>query len=291
MTHMKPIRISPWVIAPPPPIRSATRWRIIGQVDDPLTSGPGPGNSPGVRSLRRGLDLLEAMADAGGEVSLRELSRRLELAESTVHGLLRTLVLSGHVHRTPDRRYALGHALIRLGEATNRKLGVQAAPTLRRLAEITGENVDLAVLEETDAVYVAQAVVPRSPRSAREVERRLPASATAAGRVLLSQLPPAEIDLFMRRRLWHGDEVALPPDRFLTDLARIRSQGYAIETEEIEIGVSCLALPVRRAPIPLALTVTGPSSRLTVDYMLSLRPRVHQVAEQLAAEMRRSLSS
>ena len=275
------------------PLQLTTRRRIIGSVDphEPLTSGAGTELPPGVRSLRRGLDVLEAIADAGGEVSLRNLSRRLQLAESTVHGLLQTLVLSGHVHRTPERRYALGHALIRLGEASNRKLALQAAPTLRRVAEIAGENADLAVLEGTDAVYVAQAVVPRSPRSSREVERRLPASTTAAGQVLLSQLPPAEIDLFVRRQLPSDDGVEPRLDRFLTGLARIRSQGYAIETDEVEAGISCLALPVRGAPIPLALTVTGPSSRLTVDHMFSLRPQIHQTAEQLATELRRSLSS
>jgi IclR family acetate operon transcriptional repressor len=270
------------------------RRRIIGSVDDPhepATSGPRPELPPGVRSLRRGLDVLEAIADAGGEVSLRELSRRLHLAESTVHGLLQTLVLSEHVHRTPGRRYALGHALIRLGEASNRKLALHAAPTLRRLAEIAGENADLAVIEGTDAVYVAQAVVPSSPRSSREAERRLPALATAAGRVLLSQLSPAEIDLFVGRHLASGDEFGPGADRLLTGLARVRSQGYAIEINEVEAGISCLALPVRGAPIPLALTVTGPSSRLTVDRMLSLRPQVHQMAEQLAAELQRSPSS
>jgi IclR family acetate operon transcriptional repressor len=229
------------------------------------------------------------MADAGGEVSLRQLSRLLQLAESTVHGLLQTLVLSGHVRQTPERRYALGHALIRLGEASNQKLAQRAAPTLRRLAEIVGMNADLAVLEGTDAVYVAQAVVARSPRSPREVERRLPAVATAAGRVLLSQLPPAEIDLFVRRHLTSHltseDGVTPGPDRFLAGLARIRSRGYAIETDEVEAGISCLALPVRAAPIPLALTVTGPSSRLTVDHLLSLRPQLHQTAERLAAQL------
>jgi IclR family acetate operon transcriptional repressor len=252
---------------------------------EPGTNGRGSQLPPGVRSLRRGLDVLEAMADAGGEVSLRQLSRRLQLAESTVHGLLQTLVLSGHVHQTPERRYALGHALIRLGEASNRKLAALAAPILRRLAEITGENADLAVLEGTDAVYVAQAVVPRSPRSSQEVERRLPAATTAAGQVLLSQLPAAGIDLFVRSRLMSEDGVTPRLDRFHAALARIRSQGYAFETDEVEAGISCLALPVRGAPIPLALTVTGPSSRLTVDHMLSLRPQVHQTAERLAAEL------
>jgi IclR family acetate operon transcriptional repressor len=285
-------RAIPGTLSARAPLPSKIRGRIIGGVNDagdPLTGDRRPEAQPGVQSLRRGLDILEAIADAGGEVSLRELSRRLQLAESTVHGLLRTLVLSGHVHRTPDRRYALGHALIRLGEASNRKLGWQAGPALRRLAEIAGENADLAVLEGADAVYVAQAVVPRSPRSTREVERRLPASTTAAGRVLLSLLPRDEIDRFVRHHLSGGQGAR--PDRFLADLARVRSQGYAIETEEVEADVSCLALPVRGAPIPLALTVTGPSARLTADHMLSLRPHANRVAEQLAAELRRSFTS
>src|ERR1700716_1351473 len=88
------------------PLQLTMRRRIIGSVDDPReprTSGPRPELPLGVRSLRRGLDVLEAIADAGGEVSLRELSRHLRLAESTVHGLLQTLVLSGHVYRTPER--------------------------------------------------------------------------------------------------------------------------------------------------------------------------------------------
>jgi IclR family acetate operon transcriptional repressor len=262
------------------------RRRIMGIVDDSgVPGGRAPELPPGVRSLRRGLDVLEAMADAGGEVSLRQLSRRLRLAESTVHGLLRTLVLTGHVRQTPERRYALGHALIRLGEASNRKLALRAAPTLRRLAELVEVNTDLAVLEGTDAVYVANAVVARVPRSSCEVERRLPAMATAAGRVLLSQLPPAEIDLFVRCHLTGADGRAARPDRFLAGLARVRTDGYAIETDEVEAGISCLALPVPEAPIPLAITVTGPSSRLRADRLLSLRSQVHRAAGQLAAQL------
>jgi IclR family acetate operon transcriptional repressor len=247
-----------------------------------------PEPPPGVRSLRRGLDVLQAIADAGGEVSLRELARRLRLAESTVHGLLRTLVISGHVHRTPDRRYALGPALIRLGEASNRKLGTQATPALRRLAELTGENADIAVLEGADAVYIAQAVVPGSTRSAREVERRLPAWSTAAGRVLLSQLTRSELGLFARH---HLPADGPGPEPFLADLAHVHGEGWASENDLVESGVSCLAVPVPGGPIPLALTATGPSQRLTPERMLTLLPRLRQVAGELGAGLWRSPSA
>jgi IclR family acetate operon transcriptional repressor len=242
----------------------------------------------GVRSLRRGLDVLQAIADAGGEVSLRELARRLQLAESTVHGLLQTLVNSGHVLRTTERRYALGHALISLGEATNRKLGTQATPVLQQVATMTGENTDLVVLEGPDAVYIAQAVMPGSTRSAREVERRLPAWSTAAGRALLSQLTRSELLVFIER---HLPPSAPRPEQLLTDLAHVHRRGFAAEIEEVEAGVSCVALPVAVSPIPLALAITGPSERLTTERIPALVPHLRHVADQLGSDLRRSLQS
>jgi IclR family acetate operon transcriptional repressor len=244
--------------------------------------------SSGVRSLRRGLEVLQAIADAGGEASLRELSKRLQLAESTVHGLLHTLVLSGHVVRTSERRYGLGHALIQLGEATNRKLGVQATAALQQVATLTGENADLAVLEGADAVYIAQAVMPGTTRSAREVERRLPARSTAAGRALLSQLTPTELKVFIQRHLPRADSL---PQQLVTELADVRRRGYASEADEVEPGISCVAVPVAAGPIPLALTVTGPSDRLTAERMPALAPHLRRVAEQLASDLRRSLQA
>jgi IclR family acetate operon transcriptional repressor len=250
--------------------------------------GAGDDTGRSVRSLRRGLDVLAAIADSGGEVSLRELAGRLQLAESTVHGLLQTLVDSGHVLRTTERRYALGHALIRLGEATNRKLGAQATPALQQVATMTGENADLAVLEGPDAVYIAQAVMPGSTRSVREVERRLPAWSTAAGRVLLSQLTRSELLVFVERHLPPADP---RPENLLAELARVHRRGYASETEEVEPGISCVALPVASSPVPLALAVTGPCERLTPERIPALVPHLRRVAERLGSDLRRSLQS
>jgi IclR family transcriptional regulator, acetate operon repressor len=248
-------------------------------------TGGGRAESSGVRSLRRGLEVLQAIADAGGEASLRDVARQLQLAESTTHGLLQTLVLSGHVVRTDERRYGLGHALIRLGEATNRKLGAQTTGALQELATLTGENVDLAVLEGSDAVYIAQATMPGSPRSAREAERRLPARSTAAGRALLSQLPPAELTEFIER---HVVPAGASPSRLAGDLAVVRRRGFATEINEVEAGVSCVAVPVTGA-LPMALTVTGPSDRLTGERMPALTPHLRRVATEIGSGLRRTL--
>lgn len=242
--------------------------------------------SSGVRSLRRGLEVLQTIADAGGEVSLRELSRRLELAESTLHGLLQTLVQSGHVLRTADRRYALGHALIRLGEATNRKLSEQAAPSLASLAEMTGENADLVVLEGADAVYLAEAVIPGSVRSAREVERRLPAWSTAAGQALLSQLSRGELALYIER---HLPPINSHASQLLTELAHVNRRGYAFEAEEVEPNISCIAMPVPASPTPLALSLTGPTARMTTDRIGEMARQLRGVTVRLGADLRRSL--
>ncbi|MGH3326607.1 MAG: helix-turn-helix domain-containing protein, partial [Streptomycetales bacterium] len=88
----------------------------------------GPAN--GVQSLTRAFELLERMADAGGEASLSDLSAGTGLPMPTIHRLVRTLVAEGYVRQVPSRRYALGPRLIRLGETASRLVGSWARPYL-----------------------------------------------------------------------------------------------------------------------------------------------------------------
>ena len=118
------------------------------------------GASGGVQSLERAFDLLERMADAGGEVGLSELSASSGLPLPTIHRLMRTLVACGYVRQQPNRRYALGPRLIRLGESSSRLLGTWARPFLARLVEETGETANMALLDGDEIVYVAQVPVP-----------------------------------------------------------------------------------------------------------------------------------
>ena len=139
----------------------------------------------GVQSLERAFDLLERMADAGGEVGLSELSASSGLPLPTIHRLMRTLLASGYVRQQPNRRYALGPRLIRLGESASRLLGTWARPYLAELVEATGETANMALLDGDEVVYVAQVPSRHSMRMFTEVGRRVLPHSTGVGKALV----------------------------------------------------------------------------------------------------------
>ena len=102
----------------------------------------------GVQSVRRALDVLEALAAAGGTASLGELAAACGLPAPTLHRIAGTLADRGYLRHTSDRRYSLGSRLIPLGADAHALLGERALPALRGLAELTGETANLAVLTQ-----------------------------------------------------------------------------------------------------------------------------------------------
>ena len=157
------------------------------------------GNGGGVQSLERAFDLLERMADAGGEVGLSELSATSGLPLPTIHRLMRTLVACGYVRQQPNRRYALGPRLIRLGESASRLLGTWARPFLARLVEETGETANMALLDGDEIVYVAQVPSRHAVRMFTEVGRRVLPHSTGVGKALLADHPPEEVRALLGR--------------------------------------------------------------------------------------------
>ena len=209
------------------------------------TTDPARSATGGVQSLERAFDLLERMADAGGEVGLSELSASSGLPLPTIHRLMRTLVACGYVRQQPNRRYALGPRLIRLGESASRLLGTWARPHLARLVEETGETATLALLADFPADEV---------------------------RALLGRtgMPAAT------------DKTITTPDGFIAALEDVRRQGYAIDDNEQEIGVRCLAVSVPDSPTAAAISISGPAGRVTEAATDRIVPLLQQVAAELS---------
>ena len=145
-----------------------------------------PGAGAPVQSVDRALLLLELLAEAGGRLPITDLAARSGLSLSTVHRLLASLTARGYVRQDPDRRYALGTALLPLGDAATRLLSSWAMPFLSQLAEQSGETSNLAVLEDDHVTYVAQAPGRHRMRMFTEVGRRVLPHSTAVGKVLLA---------------------------------------------------------------------------------------------------------
>ncbi|GAA4632890.1 IclR family transcriptional regulator [Actinoallomurus vinaceus] len=240
-----------------------------------------------VRSLERAFELLEHLADAGGQLALTELAEVSGLPMPTIYRLMRTLVNRGYVRQEPSKRYALGPRLIRLGETSERLLGSWARPALAQLVDEVGETANMALLEGDEAVYVAQVPSRHSMRMFTEVGRRVLPHCTGVGKALLSQLP----EPMVREIIGRTGMPAYTPHTItdvaalMEELARIRQRGYALDEQEQEIGVRCVAVPVTGTPTPAAISVSGPHGRLTHEVIEDVVPIMRRTAGQLARRL------
>ncbi|HHF0896876.1 TPA: IclR family transcriptional regulator [Pseudomonas aeruginosa] len=210
-----------------------------------------------IQSLERAMLLLEAIAAAGGEARLVDLSAQLNLHKSTLHGLLNTLAAMGYVSRY-GTRYALGLRLREIAQPlADADAGVRMAfaPALRALAERSGETCYLAVPCGTrEYLYIDALEGHGSLRVASPRGRREGLTTSAIGKVFLAHDPA------LVRSLRRAESM---PAALEKELAAITEQGYALDLEEAEPGLNCLALPLRcQGRVVAALGVAGPSQRL-----------------------------
>jgi len=245
------------------------------------------GAGDGVQSLERAFVLLELMADAGGEVALSQLASESGLPLSTIHRLVRTLVRRGYVRQLPSRRYALGPRLIHLGESSSRTMGTWARPHLSRLVDSIGETANLAMLDGDRVVYVAQVPSRHSMRMFTEVGRRVHVHCTGVGKVLLAGLPRETARAILERAGMPGrtEHTITAVESLMAELDRVGELGYALDDGEQEIGVRCVAVRVP-AGSSVAISVSGPAARVSMEAVPGIVPQLRSAAEALAAELR-----
>lgn len=243
------------------------------------------GAPEGVKSVARVFDLLELIADAGGDVTLSELSTSADLPLPTIHRLLRTLVSLGYARQLANRRYALGPRLVRLGEVANRKFGQIAMPQLKDLVERLGETANLATIDGDRVVYVSQAPSPHAMRMFTEVGRRVHLHSTSVGKAILAQLGDDAVrDIISRAGTPASTEHSIDSlDALLADLAVTRERGYAIDDGEQEIGVRCYAMAVPDMPTLTAVSVSGPIARVDDAFAERAIPVLREVVNEISS--------
>ncbi|MDV6303199.1 IclR family transcriptional regulator [Rhodococcus cerastii] len=241
----------------------------------------------GVQSVERAFELLDIMAASGGSIGISELAEGTDLPMPTVHRLIGTLVSLGYVRRLPSRRYALGTKLIRLGDSASKLIGGWAKPYLAELVRITHETSNMAFLEDDMAVYVAQVPSEHAMRMFNEVGQRVLPHSTGVGKALLSQLDDDAVRAIVGRLGMAPRTVntITTLDALLEDLAVIRERGYAIDDGEQEVGVRCFAVPVLGAPTLTAMSIAGPTARVTLESAEQFVPLLISAAERLAKDL------
>lgn len=245
------------------------------------------GRSGSVQSIERAFGLLEVMADNGGQLSLSRLAAESQLPLPTIHRLVRTLVDLGYLRQEPSRQYVLAPKMIRLGESASRMLTLWARPLLEHLVDEIGESANLAMLDGDEIVYVAQAQSRHSMRMFTEVGRRVLPHCTAVGKAIMAHMDPDEVRDILKRTGMpkHTENTIDTLEEFSRQLERVAGDGYAIDEGEEEVGVRCVAVRVPDAPSRLAISISGPATRMTPALVDGAVPLLVAAAAALSAAL------
>jgi DNA-binding IclR family transcriptional regulator len=235
--------------------------------------------------------LLKAFSEDEVEIGISTLARRLGVAKSTVHRLAVTLVSEGMLEQDRENgRYQLGVALFRLGALVRRRMNVsnEARPYLFDLRDKIDETVHLAILDGTEIMYVYNLESTQAIRMRSDIGVRKPAHCTAEGQAILAFQPQEVIDRVIEAGLTpRTPKTITSPEKFLKALGAVRQRGCAIEDEESEVGMVCIAAPIRNdaGEVVAALGIAGPVMRLAKKTVAAFVPHVIASAGQISTRL------
>ena len=222
-----------------------------------------------IQVAERLFQTLEILADAG-PLTLAELQSRLPLNKSTLHRLLASLHYMGYVTQEEGSgKYGLSFKLLALSSKLLDKMDILDAirPFLKKLSEETGETVHLVFFDGKDAVYIAKEISYRnSIRMVSRIGSHIPLYCSGVGKALLAEMSENQISDY-----WNHTEIKKFTEHTITTcsdlqnaLNQIRKQGYALDNEEHEPGVRCIAvsLPWYNRPAEYALSISAPIHRM-----------------------------
>jgi DNA-binding IclR family transcriptional regulator len=222
------------------------------------------------------------------ELRVTDVAASLDVAPSTAHRLLHELREQGFLRQVDgSRRYTAGLSLLRLAAELDPgpRLEDVARPHLLALSQEVGETVNLQTLTGGEVVFLETVEAARSLRVVRPAGSRIPAYASAGGKVLLASRPTDDVPAIFASGLpsrtpWTISDV----DRLQADLEQVRRQGYATNLEENTAGVNAIAVPVvdRREGVLAALSVAAPTIRMTDERLIGLLPRMRLAAHAIA---------
>lgn len=241
--------------------------------------------------IAKAVALLKALrlAEHGG--SARQLASSTGLPRSTVQRLLTMLADTGMVMQDPiDHRYRIGPQALQIGLGYRRGMSLVslAAPHMVRVRDATGETVGLSVQMGDARVFIDEVQGHLQLRFASELGRLYPLWSGASGRVLMMGLPDDEVERIMADRELEGELHRARPVAELRELLEAaRVDGFATAASETIQDVSSVAVPVldSQRRVVAALSISGPASRMTAEWMDQLRTHLLQAAAGLSAAL------
>jgi len=241
-----------------------------------------------LNSLDHALTILENLGEGSAGLGISEISRKTGYPKSKVHRVLLTLARRGYVRKEPQtNRYQLSLKFFALGSIAVNKLEIKqvVTPFLEKLRDASGETAHLAVMDESGVFYVDKIESAQSIRMYSYIGRRAPVHCTAVGKVLLAYQPEQQLEAFLSPGLKrYTDHTITDGKRLKEELAKVRRHGYAVDNEELELGLFCIAAPIKNhlGQTIAAVSTSGPGVRVTKSKIREFIPLVIRIASEIS---------
>ena len=229
-----------------------------------------PSSPKTVRAVTRALDLLDILSESLDGMTLSSLCKAADLNSSTAHRILSTLTKRGYVRQdATTKQYFLGSQSLHVGQAALAQfdLGKIAIAHMRELSAEVSELVNLAMLQDTHAVYIAQAPAERrSVQMFTQLGARVPLYCTGVGKAMLAYITEEHLDRLLQTEPLKAHTVNTITNelKLKEELQIIRQHGYAVDNEEREVGVRCIAASIfdSTGRVLAAVSISGPPARI-----------------------------
>jgi DNA-binding IclR family transcriptional regulator len=244
-----------------------------------------------VQALDRAFAVLDLLSESDTSLGLAQVASSLQLHKSTAHRFLMVLERHRMVERTSAGKFRLGLRLFDLGNRAIEQYDLRdrAQPHLRRLVNETEETAHLCILEAARVIYIDKLEPARSVRMITRIGASNPVHCTSVGKAILAFLPEDRVADVIRRtrfeRFTH--RTIATPEAFRSEIEKTRRRGYAVDDEELEEGLRCIAVPLldaQRQPVA-AVSVSGPSFRVTAQKLPAIANQLLQCVRGISVDM------
>lgn len=244
-----------------------------------------------IQSVGRAFAILEQFSEAERTLGVTTIANRVGLHKSTCFGLLHTLQRLGYIQQDSDNgQYSLGLKAFELGQAYigGQDLRTVAKPFLLQIVEKTQETVHLVIAEGRRAVYIDKVEALHAMTISSRIGQEALLHCTGVGKALLAYMSDEDVNRTIAEGLRRfTDQTITDRQQLLDHLERIREAGYSIDDQEREIGLRCVAAPIfnSRRQVIAAISVSGPSSRITREKIAELSQMLKQATQEISRRL------
>ncbi|MFC0272738.1 IclR family transcriptional regulator [Metabacillus herbersteinensis] len=245
-----------------------------------------------VKSVSRALDIITLVSLKKSGLGVTEIAKQIDINKSSVYRILSTLVQYGYIEQDKETsRYKLGYKFLEISSKLLESIDLrsEASPFLQELESKTNEVIHLVVYDQGEVVYIEKLEGNETLRMHSKVGKRAPMHCTSVGKAILAHLPvSAVLEILERKGLpMHTDKTIVDKDEFMQELIRVKQKGYALDLEENEYGITCIAVPIldHNGKAIAAASISGPTMRMNEERLAQLQNEMLHVGKQISARL------